>query len=381
MINKFNLDELKSNIDGIKSIVSKPKSYKDIKIKTLDKYIEISEEKTINVSIDVRVGIDEDGKEIIIDSKNIDQIISGIATTVLKYSSSDMVFPKNIIVSSKTDLLDKMEYMNIKEEYKDIDLSAIDIKSPVYSMSQLVINENVKKSIDRILSVSKNKYNIIKKFNIQDSLRGESAILCNFYGVSGTGKNCVIHAIAKELNKLVMTVNYNILESIPIENIPKTIKSIFEIANKKNAIVIIEESDRLIKESDTDLNNYYNRIVNLIKSFIKIETKKFNSLVFFTSTYNEKIDEFFRRRFFINVEFKLPNEIEREKLWDLALKNNVNLSPLIDCKTLAQKYQNISRSDIKDIIFIAASISLENNRDVLYEVDFDIAYNQILGNF
>ena len=383
MRNKFNLNvnELKSNIDGIKSMVSNPKEYKNTKIKTLYKHIDISEEQAINVSIDAKIGICDDDREVIIDSKNIDQMISQVAKIVFKYTTQDMVFPKNIVISAKDDMLDEIEYMNLEKEYKDVDLSIIDIKSPSWSMEELIINENIKESIYRILSVSKNKDKMIEKFNIQNSLRGENSILCNFYGISGTGKSCVIHAIAKELNKLVMTVNYNILEAVDIEDIPKTIKAIFNIANKKNAVILIEESDRLIRKSNSDFNNYYDRIVNIIKSSVKIETEKFDSLVFFTSTSNEKIDESFRRRFFINVEFKLPDEIEREKLWELALKDSVNISPLLDPKTLSQKYTNINRSDIRDLIFIAASLSLENKRDALYEVDFDMAYDQILGKY
>ena len=60
MLNKFNInvDELKANIDGIKSMVNKKKNYQDIKKKVLNKHIELDEQNIIDISIDVNVARD-----------------------------------------------------------------------------------------------------------------------------------------------------------------------------------------------------------------------------------------------------------------------------------------------------------------------------------
>ncbi|MDY4574915.1 MAG: AAA family ATPase [Intestinibacter sp.] len=383
MLNKFNInvDELKANIDGIKSMVNKKKNYQDIKKKVLNKHIELDDQNIIDISIDVNVARNENGEEVVLNSKNVDQIINDIAGTIVRNTNENMVMPKNIIISSKENIMEQIEYQNIEKTYDDVDLGIMSIEKPRYSMDEVFLNQDMKKNISRILAISKNKRKIVEELKIQNSLKGGNSILCNFYGESGSGKASVIHCIASEINKNIVTVNYNMIEAIPVYDIPKTIKAIFEIAKKQNAVVVITESNRLIKQKKVDSSEYYDNLINVIKGSIKVEIGKFDSLLFFTSTNKDKIDEYFSKLFFINVEFKNPDEYEREKLWEFCTKENVKLSPILDPKSLAQKYQNISRADIKDILFIAASIALENNRDILYESDFDSAYSQVLERY
>ena len=383
MLNKFNIniDELKSNIDGIKSIVNKKKNYEDIKKKVLNKHIKLDDENTIDISIDANVAIDETGEEVVLNSKNIEQILQDIASTIVKNTTENMVMPKNIVISSDENTIDKIEYNDIQKKYESIDLDIMNIDKPKYKMEEIFLNREMKENISRILSISRNKNKIVEDLKIQNSLKGGNSIVCNFHGEGGSGKTSVIHCIANEINKNIVTVNYNMIEAIPIYDIPKTIKAIFEIAKCKNSVVVIAESDRLIKQKKLDSNEYYDNIINVIKASIKIALSKFDSLIFFTSTNKDKMDEYFSKLFFINVEFKNPDEYEREKLWGFYTDGKVKLSPILDSKMLSQKYSNVSRADIKDILFIAASIALENGRDTLYEVDFDLAYSQVLERY
>ena len=104
-------------------------------------------------------------------------------------------------------------------------------------------------------------------------------------------------------------------------------------------------------------------------------------MLFFTSSIKEKVDRYFSRLFFINVEFENPDYYEREQLWKLYIGSELKLSPILEPKTLAQKYDDITRADIRDILFIATAIALEENRDILYEIDFDLAYKQVLNRY
>ena len=99
MLNKFNIniDELKSNIDGIKSKVSKKKDYKVTGKKSLNKHIPLNDNNTIEISIDANVAVDQSGNEIVLNSKNVDQMVFDIAHAILKNTTENMLIPKNII--------------------------------------------------------------------------------------------------------------------------------------------------------------------------------------------------------------------------------------------------------------------------------------------
>lgn len=377
-----NIGELKSNLEGIKSIVNtKKKSYKSFGQKTINKHLDLQDGNTIEMTIDVNVAFDNEGREKIIQKENIDKMAEEIMSTILKHTKENMLMPKSVLISAKDDLIQKLDDIDIKHKYDDVDLDIIDIQKPKYKITEVILNENLKRDINRIFAISKNKNKIVNDMKIQNSLKSGNATLCNFYGESGSGKSCVIHAIAQELGKNVATLNYNMLESIEVYNIPKLLKSVFEIAKRKNCILVIEESNRLIKEKNTSSNDYNDHVINIVKSCIKNEIGNFDSMLFFTSTIKENIDKYFSRLFFINVEFKKPDYYERENLWKLYTEDKAILSSILDIKTLAQKYKDVSRADIRDILFIAAAIALEENREILYEKDFDLAYKQVLNRY
>lgn len=383
MLNRLNknIGELKSNIEGIKSIVNnKKKTYEIEGIKTINKHVELDDKNTIEIAIDANISFDDEGREIILESNNINKIAEDIVSTVLENTKGKMLMPKSILISSKEDLVEKLDYVDLNREYSNINLDIIDIQKPKYNLEKVVLNKNLKHSVSRILAISKNKSKIVNDLKIQNSLKSKNAILCNFYGESGNGKNCIIDVIANEINKNILTLNYNRLESIQTHNIPRFIKSVFEIAKKQDAIVVIQEADRLIKENDINYSGY-NNIINIVKSCIKAEIKNFDSMLFFTSNIKEKVDRYFSRLFFINVEFENPDYYEREELWKLYIGEEVKLSPILGAKSLAQKYDDVTRGEMRDILFIAGSIALEENRDILYEIDFDLAYKQVLNRY
>ena len=383
MLNRLNknIGELKSNIEGIKSIVNnKKKTYEIEGIKTINKHVELDDKNTIEIAIDANISLDDEGREIILESNNINKIAEDIVSTVLENTKGKMLMPKSILISSKEDLVEKLDYVDLNREYSNINLDIIDIQKPKYNLEKVVLNKNLKHSVSRILAISKNKSKIVNDLKIQNSLKSKNAILCNFYGESGNGKNCIIDVIANEINKNILTLNYNRLESIQTHNIPRFIKSVFEIAKKQDAIVVIQEADRLIKENDINYSGY-NNIINIVKSCIKAEIKNFDSMLFFTSNIKEKVDRYFSRLFFINVEFENPDYYEREELWKLYIGEEVKLSPILGAKSLAQKYDDVTRGEMRDILFIAGSIALEENRDILYEIDFDLAYKQVLNRY
>ena len=173
MLNKFNInvDELKANIDGIKSMVNKKKNYQDIKKKVLNKHIELDEQNIIDISIDVNVARDENGEEVVLNSKNVDQIINDIAGTIVRNTNENMVMPKNIIISSKENIMEQIEYQNIEKTYDDVDLGIMSIEKPRYSMDEVFLNQDMKKNISRILAISKNKRKIVEELKIQNSLK------------------------------------------------------------------------------------------------------------------------------------------------------------------------------------------------------------------
>lgn len=88
------------------------------------------------------------------------------------------------------------------------------ISEPRYSLDDVILSEEVKKEIERIVSYLKYHDRIFKEWNLQSVIKHHN-LSVNLYGESGTGKTMTAHAIARMLNKQIVLVNYPEGEKTP----------------------------------------------------------------------------------------------------------------------------------------------------------------------
>ena len=91
--------------------------------------------------------------------------------------------------------------------------------------------------------------------------------------------------------------------------------------------------------------------VNITRSVMLMELEKFDGIVVFTTNLIENYDTAFKRRIFASIEFKLPDEDARIKIWKLHMGDRLPLAVDVSVEELARQYENVSGADIKDIVY------------------------------
>lgn len=370
------INDFRNNFDDIKSSLVKKKNYTDVKVKTLNKHVEIPDNGLINITVDANVGL-VDGEEVVIEKKSVDNMVQAIAKSIVDNTKDNMVLPRNVIISSSESLIDDVDLMS-SANYDDVDLSIISLFKPKKSINDLLIDEELRGHISRILTIHNNFKRASEILNMKPYIKGAKSIICNFYGKEGIGKATVAKAIAKEIGKIVVQFSYNELKATEIEEIPKKIKAIFNYAKKKDAVVIITDADSLIRDNNTTLK-IDSVHLDIIRCIIKEEIIKLNTMVFFICKDNKEIIESFKSVILMDIKFSLPDEEQREKLWTHYIGDKIELSPIVNPRRLAQKFKDVTLLEIKSILFLATCIAVEEYRDrnILYERDFDTAYEQV----
>ncbi len=191
---------------------------------------------------------------------------------------------------------------------KNDDTPALNIApvSPKYNFKQMILNETVKSSLESCICMIKNLDKIYNEWGFNEVDPVQKSVL-NFFGPPGTGKTMAAHAIAAELGKKILAVNYAEIESKFVGDAPKNLISAFEIAKKESCILFFDEADSFLGKRITSVSSSSDQAVNSLRSQMLILLETFDITVIFATNLNENYDKAFDSRILCSIKFELPD--------------------------------------------------------------------------
>lgn len=187
------------------------------------------------------------------------------------------------------------------------------------------------------------------------------ARLC-FYGVPGTGKTALGSHIAKELKMPILVKRASDLLSMYVGGSEKNIARMFEEAEEKKAILILDEADSFLR--DRNLANQSWEVTQVNELLTQMEA--FEGIFICTTNLMDNLDSASLRRFDLKMKFNYLNEKQSWKLFiQLAktqkykaseykeyrdkIRSMCNLAPG-DFALLVRQYRFTEPNDIKQIV-------------------------------
>lgn len=223
------------------------------------------------------------------------------------------------------------------------------ISEPKYSLDDVILDETVKREIERTISYLKYSDKIFKDWNLQSVIKQHNLSI-NLYGESGTGKTMTAHAIAKVLNKKIVIVNYAEIESKYVGETSKNLVSLFKFAKENDAVIIFDEADALLSRRVTAMHSATDVSVNQTRNTLLKILDDYDGIIFFTTNFIQNFDSAFIRRIFSHVKFEMPNRETRLALWKHYLIDTI---PCDDRDLIIEKIidvEGITGADISTAI-------------------------------
>ncbi|MFH1084795.1 MAG: ATP-binding protein [Chloroflexota bacterium] len=182
--------------------------------------------------------------------------------------------------------------------------------------------------------------------------RGLSAL---FAGPSGTGKTMAAEVMAHELALDLYKIDLSGVVSKYIGETEKNLERIFELARDSNAILLFDEADALFgKRSET--KDAHDRYANIEISYLLQKIEEYDGVVILTSNLRQNLDEAFLRRLGFTVEFPLPDEEARLRIWRRTLPAEAPLGADVDLGELARRFR-LSGGSIRNALLNAAFLA------------------------
>ena len=95
------------------------------------------------------------------------------------------------------------------------------------SLDDIILPQSVKDEILDVATYAENSHLVFEIWGFKKTHKFSKRIGVNLYGPPGTGKTMAAHAIAKNLNRKILIVNYADIESKFVGETPKNIRRAF----------------------------------------------------------------------------------------------------------------------------------------------------------
>ena len=226
---------------------------------------------------------------------------------------------------------------------------------PARTLADVVLPPATRRTLEQALAQVRNHNLIFGRWGLGERHTTGRGLAFNFAGPPGTGKTICAEAIAYELGRTLLVVDYAEAESMWIGETPKNIVAIFRAAAEQNAVLFFDEADAIATRRSAGANLRYERESNLTVNVLLRELEAFNGIVIFATNLAANFDPAFERRIRTHVLFEMPGVDERARIWQLQIHpKKTPLAPDVDFRRLAESYR-VSGGDIKNAVIKAAA--------------------------
>lgn len=189
--------------------------------------------------------------------------------------------------------------------------------------------------------------------------RGISAL---FAGDSGTGKTMSAEVLAGDLGFDLYVIDLSTVVDKYIGETEKNLDRIFTEADRVNGVLLFDEADALFGKR-SEVKDARDRYANVEVAYLLQRMELFDGIAVLTTNLRANVDEAFTRRLDAIVDFPLPEEQDRLRLWDRNLPAPLPRGDDLDLPFLAHQFR-ISGGSIRNVCVSAAYFAAAGDRPI-----------------
>ena len=214
--------------------------------------------------------------------------------------------------------------------------------NPTTSLDDVVLHPETKAVLDTIVKqVDKEVFAKLKAWGLRDKRKGIDARII-FYGHPGTGKTMTAMSLAKTLKRPVLSFDCSKILSMYVGESEKNVRKIFDEFKslskkaKVNPILLLNEADQFLSGRTEGTGSSADKMHNQMQNIFLEQIEKFEGILIATTNLLDNLDKAFSRRFNYKIEFKKPDQQQRQRLWHFMLPETADYEEGFDVAQLAK---------------------------------------------
>jgi len=222
----------------------------------------------------------------------------------------------------------------------------------VQTWENLVLPPEVLAWVKQVARAMANRHRVFSQWGMGRSMGVGSGLTTLFAGASGTGKTMTAGVIANDLGQDMYKIDLSGIVSKYIGETEKNLDRIFAAAKESNILLFFDEADALFGKR-SEVKDAHDRYANIEVAYLLQKLEDYDGIVILATNLSKNIDAAFARRMHFVVDFPIPGERDRERLWRGMFPPEAPLADDIDFQFLSAQF-TFPGGDIKNTALTAA---------------------------
>jgi hypothetical protein len=176
-----------------------------------------------------------------------------------------------------------------------------------------------------------------------------------FGGQPGTGKTMAAQVLAGALALDLYRVDLSRVVNKYIGETEKNLSLLFDEAQASGAALFFDEADALFGKR-SEVKDAHDRYANLEIGYLLQRMEEYEGVTILASNRARDMDEAFTRRFQFIIDFPMPDEAHRLKIWQGMFPAEAERDGALDLAGLAKRFET-SGGEIKNAVLGAAFVA------------------------
>ncbi|ANZ28495.1 hypothetical protein A4U64_26760 (plasmid) [Rhodococcus sp. WB1] len=226
-----------------------------------------------------------------------------------------------------------------------------------HTRDALVLPDDTAAQLSEIVGRVRQRQRVLGEWGFEQLLPLGSGTCALFAGPSGTGKTMAADVIAGELGLDLYAIDLATVVSKYIGETEKNLHRIFEAAEAANAVLFFDEADAIFGKR-SEVRDAHDRYANIEIAYLLQKMEKYEGVAILATNLRENLDAAFLRRLHFVVEFPIPDEAHRARMWRKFIPPQAPVDE-IDYDFLARQFR-LAGGNIKNIVVSAAYLASAN---------------------
>jgi hypothetical protein len=179
---------------------------------------------------------------------------------------------------------------------------------------------------------------VLSEWGYERALTGGQGLKVLFAGESGTGKTMAAGVIAGGLGLDLFRVDLATVVSKYIGETEQNLDRIFAAAEGSNALLLFDEADALFGKR-SEVRDAHDRYANIEVAYLLQRMEAYAGGVVLATNLRSNMDDAFRRRLDVLIDFPFPEPADRRRLWRRLVPAEAPVADDVDLDVLADRFR------------------------------------------
>jgi hypothetical protein len=233
---------------------------------------------------------------------------------------------------------------------------------PRYMWEDIVLPEEKMWQLRHVAARFEHRRTVNREWGFGDKLSRGKGLNILFTGLSGVGKTMAAEVLASALSLVLYQIDLSAVVSKYVGETEKSLSVIFREAELSQSLLFFDEADAFFAKRG-EVQQAHDRYANFEVNYLLQRIEQFEGIVVLATNLQRNIDDAFLRRMHEVIDFSMPDETLRERIWRHHIPCSAPVAADIDYAFLARQFR-FSGANIKNSVLSAAYLAAGKSKPI-----------------